>query len=78
MTAKENRDSLCTVKRSLITAHSKIAKVADFMETWLTTEYEMLSSKEYGLICRTLGVLEEQIAEISNLSRSRAIKIDNN
>ncbi len=66
MTAEENKQSLRIVKRCLIRAYSEIAEEADFMETRLTTEYDRAMSKEYGSVCRTLGILEEQIAEISN------------
>lgn len=58
--------SLRIVKRSLITAHSEIMGVADFMEMRLATEYDRAQSKEYGTVCRVLGILEEQIASISN------------
>ena len=66
MTTGENINSLHSVKRSLIKAHDEISGVADFMESRLTTEYERAMSKEYGSVCRTLGILEEQIAQISN------------
>lgn len=36
------------------------------MEMRLATEYDRASSKEYGTVCRVLGILEEQIASISN------------
>lgn len=55
-----------SVKRSLVKAHNEITKVADQMETWLTTEYELWGSKEYSKVCQVLGILEEQITEISN------------
>lgn len=63
---EEIRHSLRIVKRSLITAHSEISGVADFMEMRLATEYDRAQSKEYGTACRVLGTLEEQIASISN------------
>lgn len=66
MTAEENVSTLRSVKLILEKAHDEITVEADFMETWLTTEYELLGSEEYGRVCRVLGVLEEQIAEISN------------
>ena len=66
MTTEENIDSLRSVKRSLIKAHDEISRVTDFMEARLTTEYERAMSVEYGRVCRALGTLEEQIAEISN------------
>lgn len=66
MTAEENITSLRSVKRSLIKAHDEISGVADFMEARLTPEYDRVMSKEYGRVCRVLGTLEEQIAEISN------------
>lgn len=66
ITKDENIQSLRSMKRSLIKAHDEIVGVADFMETRLTTEYDMAMSREYGSVCRTLGILEEQIAEISN------------
>ena len=66
MTVEENRDSLRSVADSLKKAHKEISKVADKMETWLTTEYELLGSREYGRVCQTLGVLDEQIAKTSN------------
>lgn len=66
MTKDENIQPLHSVKRSLIKAHDEITGVADFMETRLNTEHDMAMSREYGSVCRTLGILEEQIAEISN------------
>lgn len=66
MTTEDNIKSLRSVKRSLIKAHDEISGVADFMEARLTTEYDRAMSKEYGRVCRALGTLEEQIAEISN------------
>ena len=66
MTKAESIESLQSVKRSLIKAHTDISGVADFMETKLTMEYEQAMSKEYGSVCRTLGILEEQITEIGN------------
>lgn len=66
MTAEENKQSLRIVKRALIRAHTEISEEADFMESRLTTEYDRAMSKEYSRVCRTLGTLEEQIAEISN------------
>lgn len=66
ITKDENIQSLRSMKRSLIKAHDKIVGVADFMEMRLTTEYDRASSKEYGTVCRVLGILEEQIASISN------------
>ncbi len=66
MTKDENIQSLRSVKRSLIKAHDEITGVADFMETRLTTEHDMAMSREYGSVCRTIGILEEQITEISN------------
>lgn len=58
--------TLRSVKRSLIKAYDEITREADFMETGLTTEHDMAMSREYGSVCRTLGILEEQIAKISN------------
>lgn len=66
ITEEEKAQSLRSVKRSLIKAYDEITGVADFMETRLTTEHDMAMSREYGSVCRTLGILEEQIAEISN------------
>lgn len=65
MTKDENIQSLRSMKRSLIKAHDEIVGVADFMEMRLTTEYDRAASREYGKVCRVLGILEEQIAEIS-------------
>ena len=66
MTKAESIGSVQGVKRSLIKAHNEISGVADFMETKLTTDYDQAMSKEYGSVCRTLGILEEQITEIGN------------
>lgn len=66
MTKDKNIQSLRFTLRSLIKAHDEIMGVAAFMETQLTTEHDMAMSREYGSVCRTLGILEEQIAEISN------------
>lgn len=66
MTKDEKIQSLRIVKRSLIRAHNEISEEVDFMETRLTTEYAMAMSQEYSSACRVLGVLEEQIARISN------------
>ncbi len=66
ITKDENIQSLRSMKRNLINAHDSISGVADFMEMRLTTEYYRASSKEYGTVCRVLGILEEQIASISN------------
>lgn len=66
LTTEESREALRGIKRSLIKAHDEIAGVADFMEARLTDEHDMAMSREYGSVCRTLGILEEQIASISN------------
>lgn len=66
MTKDENIQSLRSMKRSLIKGHDEITSVADLMEAQLTTEYDQATSREYGSVCRVLGILEEQIAEISN------------
>ncbi|MGN0206477.1 MAG: hypothetical protein ACI4BC_04475 [Muribaculaceae bacterium] len=66
MTKAESIESLQAVKRSLIKSYNEISGVADLMETKLTTEYDQAMSKEYGSVCRTLGILEEQITEIGN------------
>ena len=66
MTTKDRLDSLKSIKRSLIKAHDEISGVADFMEAKLTTEYEASVCKEYGSICRVMGILEEQIAKVCN------------
>ncbi len=64
---EENIEKLKSVKRSLVSAHGEIERVCCFMEDLLTTEYEQAQNKAYGCICRTLGILEEQIASVSNL-----------
>ena len=66
MTDDDNISSLRSMKRTLVKAHNEISKIVDSMEAQLTTEYEVWGSKEYSLGCRTLGILEEQIATISN------------
>ena len=66
LTADEIKESFKSLKRNLINAHDSISGVADFMEMRLTTEYDRASSKEYGTVCWVLGILEEQIASISN------------
>ena len=66
MTEDEIKESLRSMKRSLINAHDEIVGVADFMETRLTTEYDRAMSKEYGTVFRVLGILEERITEIGN------------
>lgn len=66
MTKEDKVQSLRSMKRSLIKAHDEITSVAELMEAQLTTEYDQATSWEYGSVCRVLGILEEQIAEISN------------
>lgn len=66
MTKDEIQEALQGVKRPLIKAHGEIAGVADFMEAKLTTEYDRAMSREYGSVCRVLGILEEQITSIGN------------
>ncbi|MDE5820912.1 MAG: hypothetical protein K2H63_00290 [Paramuribaculum sp.] len=66
MTEEENINSMQSVKRSLITARDEISSIADFMEARLTTESDRAMSKEYGRVCRVLGIMEEQITQISN------------
>lgn len=66
ITKDESKETLRSVKRSLIKAYDEITGVVDFMETRLTTEQDMATNREYCSLCRTLGILEEQIAEISN------------
>ena len=66
ITREENIEALQGMKRSLIKAHDEITGVADFMEAKLTTEYDRAMSKEYSIVCHTLGILEEQITEIGN------------
>lgn len=67
MTKEERRETLKAIKKVLITAHDEMEGTAAFMETALENEAEMAASAEYGLLCQTLGVLEEQIAKASNL-----------
>ena len=55
ITAEENRETMLSMKRSLVRAHDEISVVADFMEGRLTTEYDRAESKVYGSACRTLG-----------------------
>lgn len=66
ITQEENIENLRIIKRSLLRAHDEVTRVVDFMECRLKTEPETAMSKEYGSACRTLGILEEQITEISN------------
>lgn len=66
MTIDEIKETFKSVERNLIKAHDSISGAADFMEKRLATEYDRASSKEYGSVCRVLGILEEQIAKISN------------
>lgn len=66
MTKDENIQSLRIVKRCLAKAHDEISEEAAFIETRLTTEHDKAMSREYGSVCRALGILEEQIASISN------------
>lgn len=66
MAKEEIMQSLRLMERILMKAHDDITGVADSMEEGLTTEEEMSSSKEYGIACRTLGILEERIEIISN------------
>lgn len=69
MTLEETQEALRRVKTNLIKAHDEISGVADRMEARLTTESERANTKEYGIVCYTLGILEEQIAEVSKLTR---------
>ena len=66
MTTEDRIHFLRSVKRSLIKAHDEISGVADRMEARLTTESERANTKEYGIVCYILGILEEQVAEVSN------------
>lgn len=66
MTVEETQEALRRVKANLIKAHDEFSGVADRMEARLTTESERANSKEYGIVCYTLGILEEQVAEVSN------------
>ena len=66
MTENERLDSLKRIKRSLIIAYDEINDIAYFMEARLTTEYEASVCKEYGSVCRIMGILEKQIAKIRN------------
>lgn len=63
---EERRKALQTVKRCLIKAHDEIEGTADLLEQKLPTEYDRATCREYGTVCRTLGILEEQIANIGN------------
>lgn len=62
----ERRKALQAVKRCLIKAHDEIEGVADLFAPLLPTEYDQAMCREYGTVCRTLGILEEQIASIGN------------
>ena len=66
LTNEEKREALRSTKSGLINAHAEISGVADGLEARLTTESDRAASGEYGAICRILGILEEQIAEVSN------------
>lgn len=60
------KEALRKAKRSLIKVHDDIEATTTLIEGDFATEYNRSISVEYGLLCRTLGVLEEEIAEISN------------
>ena len=62
----EKRKALQTVKRYLIKAHDEIEETADLFAPLLPTEYDQAMCREYGTVCRTLGILEELIASIGN------------
>ena len=67
MIAKDRkRKALQEVKRCLIEAHYRIEATADLFAPLLPTEYDRAMCREYGMICRTLGILEEQIGSIDN------------
>lgn len=66
MTIQERINILKRVKRSLIEAHREIEAVCASMEAKPAAEYEATVCKEYGSVCRVMGILEEQISEISN------------
>lgn len=65
-TKAEIMQSLQLMEQILMKAHDEITGIADDMERQMTSEAELAESKEYGIACHTLGVLEEQIASISN------------
>lgn len=62
----DRKVALLAVKLCLIKAHDEIEGTAEFFESRLPTEYDQATCHEYGMVCRTLGILEEQIANIGN------------
>ncbi len=66
MTTKDNQTALLAIKRTLIKAHNELTVVTDFLESRLTTEKEFAYCQVYGAVCRTLGILEEQITSRSS------------
>jgi uncharacterized small protein (DUF1192 family) len=69
MTKEENRLALCEVKFLLLGALDRISILTAEIERNLNTEAEAAESSAYGTARHTIGVLEEQVAEISNQLR---------
>lgn len=66
ITYRDRMTALLAVKLCLIKAHDEIEGTVEFFESQLPSEYDRATSREYGTVCRTLGILEEQIASIGN------------
>ena len=70
MTKEENRLALCEVKFLLLGALDRISILTAEIERNLNTEAEAAESSAYGTARHTIGVLEEQVAEISKDRKS--------
>ena len=62
----EKRKALQAVKRCLIKTHDAIEETAVFFEQRLPSEFDRATCREYGMVCRVLGILKEEIANIGN------------
>lgn len=69
MTKEKSRQALREMKFHLLGALDRISILTAVIERNFNTEAEAAESPVYGTACQTIGVLEEQVAKISNQLR---------
>lgn len=67
MTVGERRAVLFMIKGSILRTYKELLEVGDYMDENLHCEYDRARSKEYGLVCHMLGILEGKLKETERL-----------
>lgn len=71
--AMTDKELLQIVEETLASAHGVVEQVAALMECYHHTEDDLINNRAYGLVCRTLGILEEQITTTENQIKAQSL-----